>query len=159
MQFQYNAVNFLPNLLQIHCYWMKCVLFALIAQWPPHSSPVRVRYEVSIVSLISNLYSTSVTAGLYGITSPDSKVYGANMGPIWGRQDPGGPHVGPMNLAIWALVLNPLTAARLQKWHLSNIGITFMGIRLYHKHLTSTLGIHVYEKTVFILKAPCFHAG
>ena len=32
---------------------------------------------------------------------PDSKVHGANMGPIWGRQDPGGPHVGPMNLAIW----------------------------------------------------------
>ena len=28
---------------------------------------------------------------------PDSKVHGANMGPIWGRQDPGGPHVGPMN--------------------------------------------------------------
>ena len=22
-------------------------------------------------------------------------------GPIWGRQDPGGPHVGPMNFAIW----------------------------------------------------------
>ena len=34
------------------------------------------------------------------ITIPDSKVHGANMGPIWGRQDPGGPHVGPMNLAI-----------------------------------------------------------
>ena len=32
---------------------------------------------------------------------PDSKVHGANMGPIWGRQDPGGPHVGPMNIAIW----------------------------------------------------------
>ena len=31
---------------------------------------------------------------------PDSKVNGANMGPIWGRQDPGGSHVGPMNLAI-----------------------------------------------------------
>ena len=30
---------------------------------------------------------------------PDSKVHGANMGPTWGRQDPGGPHVGPMNLA------------------------------------------------------------
>ena len=26
------------------------------------------------------------------------------MGPIWGRQDPGGPHVGPMNLAISAAV-------------------------------------------------------
>ena len=32
---------------------------------------------------------------------PDSKVRGGNMGPIWGRQDPGGPHVGPMNFAIW----------------------------------------------------------
>ena len=31
----------------------------------------------------------------------DSKVYWAIMGPIWGRQDPGGPHVGPMNFAIW----------------------------------------------------------
>ena len=35
---------------------------------------------------------------------PDSKVHGANMGLIWGRQDPGGPHVGPMNLAIWVLI-------------------------------------------------------
>ena len=33
---------------------------------------------------------------------PDSKVHGANMGPIWGRQDPGGPHVGPVNFDIWA---------------------------------------------------------
>ena len=32
---------------------------------------------------------------------PDNKVHWANMGPIWGRQDPGGPHVGSMNFAIW----------------------------------------------------------
>ena len=32
---------------------------------------------------------------------PDSKVHGANMGPIWGRQDPGGPHIGPMDFVIW----------------------------------------------------------
>ena len=31
----------------------------------------------------------------------DSKGHGANMGPIWDRQDPGGPHVGPMTFAIW----------------------------------------------------------
>ena len=31
---------------------------------------------------------------------PDSKVHGANMGPIWGRQDPDGPHVGPMRLVM-----------------------------------------------------------
>ena len=35
---------------------------------------------------------------------PDSKLHGANMGPIWGRQDPGGPHVGPINIAIWVLM-------------------------------------------------------
>ena len=34
---------------------------------------------------------------------PDRKVHGANMGPISGRQDPGGPHDGPMNLAIWGI--------------------------------------------------------
>ena len=32
---------------------------------------------------------------------PDSKVHGPNMGPIWGRQDLGGPHVGPTNFVIW----------------------------------------------------------
>ena len=35
---------------------------------------------------------------------PDSKVHGANMGPIWGRQDPGGSHIGPINFAIWVLL-------------------------------------------------------
>ena len=37
----------------------------------------------------------------FGLAIPDSKVHGANMGPIWGQQDLGGPHVGPMNFAIW----------------------------------------------------------
>ena len=32
---------------------------------------------------------------------PESKVYGANMGPTCGRQDPGEPHVSPMNFAVW----------------------------------------------------------
>ena len=34
----------------------------------------------------------------------DSKVHGVNVGPIWGRQDPGGPHFGPMNFAIWVRI-------------------------------------------------------
>ena len=33
--------------------------------------------------------------------TPDSNIHGAKMGPIWGRQDPGGPHVGLMSFAIW----------------------------------------------------------
>ena len=36
---------------------------------------------------------------------PDSKVHGANMGRIWGRQDPGGPHVGPMTFAICDVIM------------------------------------------------------
>ena len=43
----------------------------------------------------------------------DSKVYGANMGPIWGRQDPGGPHVGPTNLDIWVQLVS---RENLQSW-------------------------------------------
>ena len=35
---------------------------------------------------------------------PGSKVHGANMGPTWGRQDQGGPHVGPVNFDIWDVI-------------------------------------------------------
>ena len=41
---------------------------------------------------------------LGGACIPDSKVHGANMGPIWGLKNPGGPHVGPMNFAIWDMI-------------------------------------------------------
>ena len=34
---------------------------------------------------------------------PDSKNHGANVGLIWGGQDPGGPHVGPINFVIWVV--------------------------------------------------------
>ena len=33
--------------------------------------------------------------------SPKARFKVGNMEPIWGRQGPGGPHVGPMNFAIW----------------------------------------------------------
>ena len=34
---------------------------------------------------------------------PYSKIHWATMGPIWGRQDPDGPHVGTMHLATSGL--------------------------------------------------------
>ena len=34
------------------------------------------------------------TSMLESLNNTDSKVHGANMGPIRGRQDPGGPHAG-----------------------------------------------------------------
>ena len=39
---------------------------------------------------------------------PDSKVHGAIIGPTWVLSSPGGPHVGPMNLAIWFNTLKPV---------------------------------------------------
>ena len=51
---------------------------------------------------MSNLYTTPSIISEFGLNgnTPDGKVHGANMGPIWGRQDPGGPHVCLMNSAI-----------------------------------------------------------
>ena len=38
---------------------------------------------------------------------PDSKVHGTNMGPIWGRQDPGGPPCWPHELCLpWKIDFN-----------------------------------------------------
>ena len=54
---------------------------------------------------------------------PDSKAHGANMGTIWGRQDPDGPHVGPMNFAIW------LVPANATVMHKSNLSIEEYHIR------------------------------
>ena len=49
-----------------------------------------------------NIESAARFAGF--LCTPNSKVHGANMGPIWGRQDPDGPHVGLMNFAIWDIL-------------------------------------------------------
>ena len=54
---------------------MSCILFHIDANEP---SP-------SIDFFISN-------------RDPDSKVHEANIGPIWGRQDQGGLHIGPWTL-------------------------------------------------------------
>ena len=35
------------------------------------------------------------------IYNPQESQIAKFMGPIWGRQDPGGPHVGPLNFVIW----------------------------------------------------------
>ena len=48
---------------------------------------------------------------------PDSKVHGANMGPIWGRKEPGGPHVGPINFAIWVRSIKQPNERQIQRFH------------------------------------------
>ena len=51
---------------------------------------------------------------------PDNKVHGPNMGHIWGWQDPGGPHVGPMNFAVWVDALYYLSNP--MEWLLTHWG-------------------------------------
>ena len=54
---------------------------------------------------------------------PDSK---ANMGPSWGLQGPGGPHVGPMDFAIWAVMylnINLLSSLQTTENTIQNINI------------------------------------
>ena len=68
--------------------------------------------------------------------TPDSKVHGANMGPIWGRQDPGephepcrqdpgGPHVDPLDLAIWDIIWDTSTRPNSYIWRLCTVYIYY----------------------------------
>ena len=54
-------------------------------------------------------------------TCPDSNFHGAHMGPTWRQQDPGGPHVGPMNLAIRVCLHTVITGT---EWDFSCCPIT-----------------------------------
>ena len=82
------------------------------------SSPLPVTRMASISHQLSPLLVTSNTkrtalllkdmgynmnvSVVMKLDHPDSKVHGAIMGPVWGRQDPCRPHGGPMNFATWA---------------------------------------------------------
>ena len=81
---------------------------------------------------------------------PDSKVHGANMGPIWGRQDPGGSHVGPMNFAIWAGVgsarVNENTCSKVLIFNLNQTILLY-----YHYYASLCSNDSWYETTVMFL--------
>ena len=87
-------------------------------KWTSHSPCIRLRYPDSKVrgtlwwnnQFSSKYYKWTSHSPSIGLRYPDSKVHGANIGHIWGRQDPDGPHVGPMKLAIWVWLL--LVSAR-----------------------------------------------
>ena len=64
-----------------------------------------------------------------------SKVHGANMGPIWGRHDLGGPHVGPMKFAI--LVITPV--------HVKFIGSIWLQLVILNYNKTQQIVIHLHN--------------
>ena len=83
--------------------------------------------------------------------NPDSKVHETNMGPIWGRQDPDEPHVGPMNCAIW--VNGYFSAAWNTDWLLLTVWMTKLICR---KQLTNNY-LHISKISLF--NEPTYNAG
>ena len=51
------------------------------------------------------------------LSLPYSKVHGAHMGPIWGRQVTGGPTVGPMNFAILVTIYITVLDTHIESWN------------------------------------------
>ena len=81
------------------------------------NDPIFIVTIAEDLSLWTQFQPTILVIDMYfELGYPVNKVHGANMVPIWGRQDPGGPHVDPMNLAIWHL--RYFTQFRDHPWHL-----------------------------------------
>ena len=59
------------------------------------------RYGLSPIGLEPMIIRVTDTYSRVHASMIASKVHRTNMGPIGGRQDPGGPHVGPVNFVIW----------------------------------------------------------
>ena len=107
MQWFSNKTNifeyvFKTATMLLHFEWLKSGSVNLvIPQW------VREKGRSNGSSLVQEMFyclfaaKPSPQTQLTFCQFPDNKVHGANMGPIWDRQDQGRSHVGPMNLAIW----------------------------------------------------------
>ena len=76
---------------------------------------------------------------MYNKTVPDSKVHVANMEPTWVLAAPGGPHVGPMNLAIR--------------------GVYFMGYKSYKYNNTVHILWHILYVSSSQLPIDCITYG
>ena len=73
------------------------------------------------------------------------------MGPIWGRQDPVGPYVGPMNIAIWDVV---------QQWHMQGIyQIINSHIPCLHRQAMESLCVYFEVKYYYIKQFDCMKSA
>ena len=84
--------------------WQKYIDDDVMTWGCTHKGPVMWNFEVSIIVRLINLNKQS-SCRWFDPPPPDSKVQGANMGPTWVLSAPDGPHFGPMNLGIRAMML------------------------------------------------------
>ena len=84
--------------------WYARALLEICNQWdyiaPPPPKKKKKSYLNHYVAFEKLAHLLAACGGDSNYNAP-LIVHGAKMEPIWGRQDPGGPHVGPMNFAIW----------------------------------------------------------
>ena len=98
-----RGTNFSEILIDIHTFSFKKIHLKISsAKWRPFCLGLNV--------LMGSQTSPGFLPLWHVQHCPDSTVHGANMGPIWDRQDPGGPHVGHINCAIW------MVARSVQLW-------------------------------------------
>ena len=100
------------TLFYIHMCYLQCLYLPHQASDRVYTGPQtvlgKVRGFVFQVSLDTVGFSQAIIDPMMPLAIPDSKVHGAKMGPIWGRQDPGGPMLAPWTLlsgiscGIWA---------------------------------------------------------
>ena len=103
----------------------------------PHTKGQYCRKCVHVMA--SSCHNEQTTSPQF-FTDPVSKVQGANMGPIWGRQDPGGPHVGPINFVIWVEILHDLSAKGTNHmWHWVFFLWIFTLVCIYFFHCILTI--------------------
>ena len=91
-----QTVESLSDFIYPHHFLFTCVGKYLIDQ------PTRVKAYRKILIQLEQVCIPCLIHHLYVyVNYHDSKLHGANRGPIWARQNPGVPHFGPMNFAIW----------------------------------------------------------
>ena len=94
----------------------------------------KMHLKVSSVKWLPFCLSLNVLKYIQYINS-DSKVHGTNMGPTWVLWAPGGPHDGPMNLAI----KEGFVVYRIENWALVSLpSITT------HKHISPIVRLITY---------------
>ena len=101
-----HSINFYPNSseqiwFQITLGWSSAMLFKMATAFHrqfPHANNICNMNTLKRVDTTAWQNCRQATQDC-----PDSKVHGANMGPTWVLSVPAGPHVGPMNLAIWVV--------------------------------------------------------
>ena len=111
-------LKFVPNV------WISNIpaLIQIMAWCRPGDKPLSGPMMVSLLTHVCvtrpQWVQTGLTSSHFCLTKiAHSKVHVANMGPTWVLLAPGGPHVGPMNLAIWECSLARTTFLSFQDMH------------------------------------------